>query len=267
MIPKISKIEAQKRKGRYNIYLDEKYEFPVSEDVLIKYQLFKGMEIDETLKTELINADTVSKLYARALNYLAHQLRTVAEVREKLSELTDDVNRIDEVVAKLGEQRLLNDQNYADSYVRTIVDEGQKGPGAIRRHLQNKKVANSMIEQAINQYFSTNDQVANGTKVAKQQLKRMKRESTRRSLDKTRQFLYQRGFDSEVIEIIMQAVAPVAIEKNDEAIIMPVAEKYWRKYRAQEPYQRRQKTKQALYRKGFQIDDIETALNQLAVES
>ena len=44
---KISKIEAQKRKGRYNIYLDGKYAFPVAESVLIQFRLMKGTELDE----------------------------------------------------------------------------------------------------------------------------------------------------------------------------------------------------------------------------
>jgi hypothetical protein len=34
----ITKIEAQQRAGRYNIYVNGRYAFPVSEDVLIRYR-------------------------------------------------------------------------------------------------------------------------------------------------------------------------------------------------------------------------------------
>lgn len=34
----ITKIEAQKRKGRFNVYVDGQYAFPISEEVLIKYR-------------------------------------------------------------------------------------------------------------------------------------------------------------------------------------------------------------------------------------
>ncbi|MDY3702578.1 MAG: recombination regulator RecX, partial [Limosilactobacillus coleohominis] len=46
MSKKITKIEAQKRKGRYNVYLDGKFAFPVAESVLIKFRLMKGVELD-----------------------------------------------------------------------------------------------------------------------------------------------------------------------------------------------------------------------------
>lgn len=127
---KITKIEAQRRKGgRYNIYLDDQYAFPISEDVLINFQIFKGMEVDDQLQQRMQEADTVSKLYNRALNYLAHQLRSVEEVKTKLAELTDDEQRIAEVIKRLEDQQLLNDQRYAESYVRTVVNEAQKDPG------------------------------------------------------------------------------------------------------------------------------------------
>ena len=42
---KISKITAQQRRGRYNVYLDGKYAFPVAESVLVKFRLMKGQEL------------------------------------------------------------------------------------------------------------------------------------------------------------------------------------------------------------------------------
>lgn len=76
MTKKVTKIVAQKRAGRYNIYLDEQYAFPISESVMIKFRVFKGMEVDEQLQAAMIAADDVSKAYTRALDYLSHQLRT-----------------------------------------------------------------------------------------------------------------------------------------------------------------------------------------------
>ncbi|MDD6865190.1 MAG: recombination regulator RecX, partial [Lactobacillus sp.] len=60
---KISKIEAQKRPGRYNIYLDGKYAFSVAESVLIKYRLMKGMELDQSQLKAMTNDDEIAKAY------------------------------------------------------------------------------------------------------------------------------------------------------------------------------------------------------------
>lgn len=260
---KITKIEAQRRKGRYNIYLDDQYAFPISEDVLINFQIFKGMEVDDQLQQRMQEADTVSKLYNRALNYLAHQLRSVEEVKTKLAELTDDEQRIAEVIKRLEDQQLLNDQRYAESYVRTVVNEAQKGPGAIRNQLQLKKIAGNDIEAAIQTYYPVTNQIEIGKKVAQNQLKKNRREAGKMAVDKTRQTLYRRGFVSETIEIIMQEVVDDSVYEDDQENIQRVAEKYWHKFRAEENYKRIQKTKQALYRKGFGLDDIEKIINEL----
>ncbi|MCY9806700.1 recombination regulator RecX [Lentilactobacillus senioris] len=260
---KITKIEAQRRKGRYNIYLDDQYAFPISEDVLINFQIFKGMEVDDQLQQQIQDADTVSKLYNRALNYLAHQLRSVAEVRTKLAELTDDEQRITEVIERLQDQQLLNDQRYAESYVRTIVNEAQKGPGAIQNQLRQKKITANEIEAAIQNYYPITTQIEIGQKVAQNQLKKNHRESGKMAVDKTRQTLYRKGFTAEVIEIVMQEVVDDSVYADDQENIQRIAEKYWHKFRAEETYKRTQKTKQALYRKGFSLDDIEKIISEL----
>ena len=88
MTKKVTKIVAQKRAGRYNIYLDEQYAFPISESVMIKFRVFKGMEVDEQLQAAMIAADDVSKAYTRALDYLSHQFMTSYGMKKLTSRLS-----------------------------------------------------------------------------------------------------------------------------------------------------------------------------------
>ena len=76
-MPKITKITAQKKSGRYNIFIDEQFAFGVTESVLIKYRLAKDLEIDSQLQRDIQKDDDNAKAYQLALNYLSHQLRTV----------------------------------------------------------------------------------------------------------------------------------------------------------------------------------------------
>ena len=43
-MPIITKISTQKRKGRYNIFIDNEYAFSVSERTLAEKRLLKGIE-------------------------------------------------------------------------------------------------------------------------------------------------------------------------------------------------------------------------------
>jgi Uncharacterized protein conserved in bacteria len=84
---KISKIAAQKRRGRYNVYVDGKYAFPVAESVLVKFRLMKGMEVDQDLIKRVTTADQQAQAYAKILDYLSYQMRSESEVEKKLQDL------------------------------------------------------------------------------------------------------------------------------------------------------------------------------------
>lgn len=267
MMPKsITKIEAQKRKGRFNVYVDGHYAFPVSEEVLIKFRLFKGMEVDDPLIEKLKAADNVSKLHNRALNYLAHQLRTENEVRTKLAEITEDQDAIDAVIAKLKDQQLVNDQKYAGSYVRTAVREGKNGPNWIRQRLGRKKVAKPTIEAALADFYPVDQVIEVGVAVAQNLIAHHKQDSEKMAVNKTKETLVRRGFGFDVIGEIMTQVDTSELAGQDQELIGKVAEKYWQKYAKLEKYQQLQKTKQALFRKGFAMDDISQVLESLSAD-
>ena len=73
---KISKIEAQKRRGRYNVYLDGKYAFPVAESVLVKFRLMKGMELTKEQVQTITTADQQAHAYSKILDYLSYQIHS-----------------------------------------------------------------------------------------------------------------------------------------------------------------------------------------------
>ena len=137
---KISKIEAQKRPGRYNIYLDGKYAFAVAESILIKYRLMKGMELDQAQLAQISNDDEIAKTYNKMLDYLAHQLRTEYDVYEKMRQLKTPAEDIEPVMQKLRGLHLLDDHEYAASYVRTVMNTELKGPQVIRQKLRQKQI-------------------------------------------------------------------------------------------------------------------------------
>ena len=109
MQPKVTKIKVQRRRGRYNVYLNGRYAFPISEDVLIHYRIFKGKVVSPELKNKLIQADQIAKLYSRAVSFLEHHLRTEREIRRKLRKWTDDQPKITRVIDKLKRLNLVDE--------------------------------------------------------------------------------------------------------------------------------------------------------------
>lgn len=142
---KISKIEAQKRKGRYNIYLDGKYAFPVAESVLIQFRLMKGTELDEKQIAAIATADQQAKAYSRMLDYLSYQMRTESDIVKKLKEIDTPEEFVEPILKKLRGQQLIDDHAYAASYVRTMINTDLKGPRVIRQYLRQKGIGENDI--------------------------------------------------------------------------------------------------------------------------
>ena len=106
----ITKIEAQKKKGRYNIYLNDAFAFGVDEATVVKYALFKGTELTKVQIKEIQQDDCIQQAYQKALHFLNFKLRSTKEVYEKLEKLEFDDDIINEVLGKLHEQNFLNDR-------------------------------------------------------------------------------------------------------------------------------------------------------------
>lgn len=61
-MPFITKISTQKKNTeRFNIFLDDKYAFSVDADVLVKFELKKGKELDDLDIIEIQYGDEVKK--------------------------------------------------------------------------------------------------------------------------------------------------------------------------------------------------------------
>ena len=87
----------QKKAKSYEITLDDQRTFIVSEDVLVKFRLLNGKEIDESLLAEIKKASAYDIGLQQALNYLSYQLRTEKEIvtYQKEKEIgSEDIQKI-----------------------------------------------------------------------------------------------------------------------------------------------------------------------------
>ena len=88
-------------------------------------------------------------VYDQALRLLEFRSRTIAELRRKLVHKGASASEVDDVIARLCDQKLLNDADFAHEFARTRV----LGAGASRRRivqeLRRKGVAPDVADQAV----------------------------------------------------------------------------------------------------------------------
>lgn len=256
---KITKIQLQKRKGRFNIYLNDQYSFSISEDVLINYHLFKGQELNNEQIEKLSNADEIAKAHSKALNYLSSQLRTEKEITDYLKKHSIASEKIPNVLEKLRYEKLVDDKKYAESYIRTMLKTSDKGFKVIRNNLRAKGVAEKDIEDAAHEYDSSY-MITKGIALTEKYEKQYSRYPFKKRIQKIKQRFLSKGFSADEIQTIMQEVDFVNNEQIERQILQKEATKLWQKYHVLDTKKHYFKVKQALYRKGFSLSEIETVL-------
>lgn len=262
-IPVVTKIVVQKkRKDRFNIYVDGEYSFPISEAVLIKVGLYKGMQLtkERSLEIERENYDYMA--YTTAVNYLSYSLRSEAEVRKKLEgeEISEDA--IERALTRLKEQNYVNDRIYGESYTRTAANLSRKGPQLIANELKTKGLSPETISLVLKEY-PLDQQIENGIAIAEKMMRKQSRVSSREASNKLRAHLQQKGYLADTIPAILEEIETVKEEDDEMAALRLQGDKLWhkqeRKHKGRELIQ---KVKAGLFQKGYAGDMISAYIQE-----
>ncbi|MGJ7911585.1 recombination regulator RecX [Neobacillus sp. LXY-1] len=261
----ITKITTQKNNAdRFNIFMDkgkgEEFAFSVDSDVLIKFQLKKGMELDEFSLLEIQYQDDIRKAYNLAVHFLARRIRSEKEIKDYLLKKEMEEPVINEVLHKLTEQKYINDEEYAFAYVRTQANTTDKGPGVIKQELKEKGIAEKIGSLALEEY-SIEQQIEKAMKLSQKFFNKNSKDSFRIQKQKFEQMLLRKGYSFEVIQLALRETEDSNKDEEFEAIRYQ-GEKIQRKYSGYSGFEYEQKVKQALYRKGFPIELIERYLSE-----
>ena len=146
--------------------------------------------------------------YDRALDLLAIRGRSVTELRRKLIQKGEDSAAVDETIAKLIDQKLLDDAEFARQFARAKV----VGPGASRRRisaeLARKGVSRSVADKAIDELGETEgiDLSAAINRVAEKKWKTLAKLGEDTARRRLYGFLARRGFNPDEIRAAMTEV-------------------------------------------------------------
>ena len=93
-------------------------------------------------------ADDLRQARVAAMDLLARREHSRVELKRKLGNRHFDQDVVDEVLAALADEGLLDDARYAEAFVRSRIGRGQ-GPQRIRMELRERGVDEAMIDEVI----------------------------------------------------------------------------------------------------------------------
>lgn len=249
-----------KEKNLFKVTFSNHETLLVSEDQLVRYRLLKGTEISEEELKQLKESSRFDLGLQESYRYISYQLRSEKEVDTFLKDHELPVADRKKVIARLKELNLVNDQIYAESYVRTQIRLSGKGPGAISRQLLQKGIKGPTAENALALYIEE-EQLTVALHTGEKALRRIHGKSFKETGQKLRQTLMQKGFSKEISDQVLNELVQAKDSEAENEALIKAADKLWRRHQGKPLAQRQQKIKQNLYQKGFELDMIQQYLD------
>ena len=149
---KITAIQAQaKTKGRYSIFVDDKYSFSLSDEALLEQGLNVRQELSQAEVNDLKRLSSDDKIYNNALRYIALRSRSEWEITSYLDRKGAEPALQQQIVSKLSGYGYVNDTNFAKSWVENRRLLRPISMRKLQQELKAKRISDSIIKKVLSE--------------------------------------------------------------------------------------------------------------------
>lgn len=199
---KITKITEQRKKYRYNIYIDDSFSLGIHEDVLVKYNLSLGMEVSDSFLQDVLMAEELSKTINYCLNRLSYRARSEKELRDSMRRKGYTEDNIEESIIYLKNHDYVNDLEFAKSFVNDKINLNKYGPERIKYDLMLKGVSRDIINEVL--VIDIDEQLEMARDIANKKISAYEKDNKRDIYRKMSSFLQRKGFTYNVISKVVR---------------------------------------------------------------
>ncbi len=182
------------RNKRTNIFLDGNFAFSLNAEIVARENLQIGLELSASRITELTGSNQAQICLDAATRYLGYRPRSEAELRQKLRQRGFDSTIIETVIAKLKEQKYVDDLAFARFWKDDRESFSPRSQWLTRRELRQKGVS----EEIINQVVETIDEEDSAYRAALSKSRRRVYPDHQIFRRRLGEYLRRRGFGYEV---------------------------------------------------------------------
>ena len=182
-------------KGKSKICLSNGTDFVLYKGDIKRYNIKEGYEITEEIYGLIFDTILIPRCRKRAMHLLEKQDRTKENIRQKLKEGGYPDIVIDDAIEYLSSYHYLDDERYANNYIRFHQDKKSKKRIAVDRMV--KGVSKDIIDRALEESFINDEKEQILQLIEKKQYD--KNFATQQERAKMYRFLAYRGFSGEDI--------------------------------------------------------------------
>ncbi len=204
---KIINIKATKS-YMFEIQLEDGRTMPIHEDTFVEFQIHKGMDLDEETFQILTEKNNVNECVNRGLYYLRYGRRSRKQMRDYLLRKEFPESITEEALDILEERDFLDDESLARDFLDSWKRTGKYGNKVLKQKLYQKGFSADVIQRLD---FMDDGEAYDAVKIqASKKWPSIRGETNYERTGKLAQFLYRKGFDSEIIWKVVDEF------KNDE---------------------------------------------------
>lgn len=196
---KITRIQAQRKQGRVNIFLDDSFSLAVYDEALVDFNLYKGRELTDAEISTLKDQDDEAKCLAKAYHLLSFRPRSEAELKKRLTEKHSE-SLATKALKKLKKNGYVDDAAFIDFWIENRA--GSRGPKLLTAELLKKGVEKNLILEKLDQ--GNEDITYQNALNLVEGKPRFKKIDKKYAYKKIGPYLARRGYSYEIIKKVIK---------------------------------------------------------------
>ena len=195
----VTDINAQKRKGRYNLYVDGSFYSGLDAETIVKAGLKIGTEVSkETLEEVVLESETRSA-FEKLLGLISRQMYSKKDIEKKLIGYGYSFDCINRAIQKAQDYGYINDELYAKLLVES---KSLKSKREIKNSLFLKGINSNIIEEKL-EVIDSEEEKQRAITIAKKYMKN--KDVNEKTMAGLYGYLARRGFMSESINAVLRS--------------------------------------------------------------
>lgn len=202
----ITQITAQKRKGRYNLYVDGSFFSGLDDETIVKASLKVGKEVNKEELEELIIESETRSAFEKIINLISRRMYSKRDLINKLKDYGYSKKCVNGAINKAQDYGYINDELYAKLLVES---KPLKSKMEIKNALFLKGINSNLADTQLNK-ISVEEESERAIILAEKYVKN--KEINEKTIAGLYGYLARKGFKTESINRVLRKY------KHDEVI-------------------------------------------------
>jgi regulatory protein len=203
----ITDVQTQRRRAeRRSIFINGEFSFGISEEMYVRYALFKGREVTQAYLDEVRQSEELYQARQAALRFLQRRMRSVQEIERKLAEKEFSQETIAATLEFLRHYGMIDDDAFARAFVNDQLVRRPIGRRRLEQELRRKGIEKEAAGATVASIVDDAEEINNAIAAAQKKIGTLRQDDPKKRERSLANFLAGRGFSWGVIGAVLAQV-------------------------------------------------------------